>query len=116
MQLLYAATGTNLLHITLAFSALLAAALCIVPLLLRVLVRDWRMRMDGVILLVFMLLVVSMFLPQLFFDTPPPTSDIRVNWPAAAVFACIVMGVALLSRHVDVSTLKIPGFTHNPER
>ncbi len=89
MHFLHTATGVDLWGLTLSYSAGLFVGLCVVALLLRLVIRQWRLRLDGVMLLAFLLLMTAMFIPQLFSNTPPPASAIQVNGPATLAFALL---------------------------
>lgn len=94
LHLLHAVSGTDLWRLTLFYAAALFAVLVTVAVALRFTVRAWRLRLDGVMLLAFLLLMAAMFVPQLFSKTPPPASTIQVNWPATAAIALLGAVVA----------------------
>ena len=91
MHFLHTATGVDLWGLTLSYAAGLFVGLCVVALLLRLVIRQWRLRLDGVMLLAFLLLMTAMFIPQLFSNTPPPASAIQVNGAATVTFALLTI-------------------------
>ncbi len=85
--------GMALWETTLRYAAALFLGLSVLAAALRLIIRNWRRRLDLVMLLAFILLMAAMFLPQLYASVPPPASDIRVNWPATVALLLLMAGV-----------------------
>jgi len=102
MYLLRATTGLALWHVSLLYALALSGGICLAAFLLRVILPPWRIRLDGVILLAFLLLMAAMFIPQLVTTVPPPETIAGIDWPATLVFlalvACSLAGNALRNR------------------
>jgi hypothetical protein len=94
LHILHTVSGMDLWRLTLLYAAALFAALTTMAVLLRFAVRPWRLRLGGVMLLAFLLLMAAMFVPQLISKTPPPASAIQVNWPATAAVTLLSVLVA----------------------
>ncbi len=85
--------GVALWETTLRYAAALFLGLSVLAAALRLIIRNWRRRLDLVMLLAFILLMAAMFLPQVYASVPPPASDIRVNWPATVALLLLMAGV-----------------------
>lgn len=107
MYLLHAVVGADLWRVTLSYAGAVSLAVCATALALRFLVRSWRLRLDGVMLLAFLLLIAAMFLPHLFADIPPPASVVRADWLATlalGVVALAVTGATVWRKRLPPST------------
>jgi len=90
LHLLHSAVGLDLWHVPVLYSLVLLGSLWGMALVMRLIIRSWRLRLEGVMLLAFLLLLAAMFISQLYSKTPPPASDVQINVPAT-------IGVGLLA-------------------